>query len=281
MPDVIPPPAGQPPTIVAPVQTITPDVTTSVPPGGPTISQAAPPPPSAPAAPAPPGPVTVGEEGDIPADAELIQLSKGALKSRLARATRSELKERFGTDNPDEIKAKLDKLATFEAQQEEQRLASLSELEREREARVKAESTAKEWEDQYTALRETHTVRREHTRVEGIAAKHVDPTMVRFGLSEFQGYLQTKTDAEINALTDQDIDQWFAAKVREMPKLGREPAAPPPVVVETIPLTSGPPAAGSAPPPGPQQERSLSPSAANPMTAHEARAAAAKMGYRY
>src|SRR5260370_36360512 len=52
-----------------------------------------------------PGPKAkqIGEEDDIPEDADLLQLSKKALNARLLRHTKKELRERFGTDDLDDV----------------------------------------------------------------------------------------------------------------------------------------------------------------------------------
>ena len=287
MPDLNDPTKQTPPAIVAPVRTGAPDVV--VPPADPVVAPvvAAPPPPVVPPAGGDSASraVTIGDDGDIPADAELLTLSKGAFKSRLARASRAELKERFGTDNPEEITAQLEELKTFKAEKEATRLAALSELEREKEARLAAEGERDEWRRQHDELRTTQVVKREHSRVEGIASKHVDPTMQRFALAEFAAYLGTKPAAEVDALTDVQVEEWFVGKVKEMPKLAKDfamPVTPPSPVTEVKPLTNGPAAGANAPPPtGAQPVKNFSPTATNPMGRQEARAEAAKEGYRY
>jgi hypothetical protein len=286
MPDVVDPKATQ-PGIVGPVTTITPDVVvppaTPPAPPAPPVS-AAPVPPAAPASPPHPGPVSIGDDGDIPDDAELLTLSKSALNKRLARATRAELKARFGTDNPDEIKSKLDRLAEFETKQEEQRLASLSELEREREAKAKAEGERDEWKRQHDELRTANLVRGAHSRVSSISGKHFKDTAQKFIQFEFQEYLQGLPEAEVVAMTDEQMDSWFAGEAKTHPELSRgyTPPAPPTPVA---PLTNGPPAPEGAPPPtgagGQQAAPNFAPSAANPMSRQEARKEAAKLGYNY
>ena len=276
---------GQPPTILAPVQTRTPDVTVDT-----VVAPPATVPPVVPAIVPPPvgdttsRAVSIGDDGEIPGDAELLTLSKRAFNSRLDRHTKAELRSRFGTDNPDEIKTKLDQLATYEAERETARLAALSDLERANEAKARAEGERDEWKRQHDELRDTQLVRTAHSRVERIAASLVKPKMQKYALGDFQSYLTgSLSDEEIDRLTDDDITKWFAAKVVEMPEWSKDfalPAPPPPI--PNVPLTNGPPAGNQAPPPtGAAAPQSYSPSAANPMGRGEAVAAARKEGYHW
>ena len=273
--------------IDAPVRTNNPEVTSES-----RVAPATPPPIASTSAATPPvgdttsrgpGPVMIGDADEIPGDAELLTLSRAALKSRLQRATRSELKERFGTDDPEDIKQKLDLLATYEAEKEETRLANLSELEREREMRARAEGERDEWKRQHGELRDSYLVRKEHSRIESIASKHVDPTMQDYALGQFQRYLTSSlSDEQIENLTDPEIEQWFTQKVREIPKLARDFQAAPPPPPAIVPLSNGPQAGNQpAPPQGVQPTKSFSPSAANAMTRQEAIAEARKQGYSF
>lgn len=225
--------------------------------------------------------VQLGDQDDIPADAELLQLSKKALGSRLERHTRKELKERFGTDNPDDIKAKLDRLAEFEAKQEEQRLAQMSELDRVRESETKALQKAQEWEDRYRQTVTAQVVRTEQNRIERITSQLLDPDFLEVELQKFARHLRkTYSKEELNALPDSEIEQYFKNRVAEKPKMAKDYRPEP--VVTTAPLTNGPRAENRpAPPPGVQPEKSFSPNSSNPMSRSEARAEARRQGYDY
>lgn len=86
---------------------------------------------------------------DAPPDDDRIVMTKEALSARLTRATRSAFKNEFGTEDPAEVKAKLEQLSKYEAEKEKERLASLSreqqlseEVAREKAARTAAEKEA-------------------------------------------------------------------------------------------------------------------------------------------
>lgn len=86
---------------------------------------------------------------DAPPDDDRIVMTKEALSARLTRATRSAFKNEFGTEDPAEVKAKLEQLSKYEAEKEKERLESLSreqqlseEVAREKAARTAAEKEA-------------------------------------------------------------------------------------------------------------------------------------------
>jgi hypothetical protein len=98
-----------------------------------------PPAPAAPPAASPstaPAGTTSGESDDDDDDLEgdqVIQLSKKKFAARLARASKAQLRELFGTDDVEAIKASQEELKTLRAREEENRKAKLSEDERRRE----------------------------------------------------------------------------------------------------------------------------------------------------
>lgn len=76
-----------------------------------------------------------------------FKLTTAALNKRLARHSKKELRDHFGTDDPEEIKAKLAKFSEYEAKAEEERRKALSDkekadedLRKERERAEKAEA---------------------------------------------------------------------------------------------------------------------------------------------
>src|SRR5580700_2962800 len=106
MPDEIKPSSGgeAPPDGATPK----PPVPTTQTPATPIIQQGAPQTPVTPTT--EPKRHRLGVEDDIPDDADLLELPRRALDSRLARHTKSQLQQRFGTSDFDEIKGKLDRL---------------------------------------------------------------------------------------------------------------------------------------------------------------------------
>jgi hypothetical protein len=225
----------------------------------------------------------LGEDGDIPDNADLIQLPKAALAKRLERHTRKELKDRFGTDNPDEIKVRLDKLAEYERTAEEQRLAGLSEADRLKEQVAKERQRGDQYKQKYQATVEQHVFAREQGRIESIAGQHIDPQFMEYTLQGLARHLQaTYSERELKELPDEKIVEYFQKQVQANPKLARDFAAPTPAP-RVAPLTNGvKDAARPAPPPGQTPtEKNFSPSAQNAMSRDEARAEARRQGYDY
>jgi len=275
-------PVVEPITIAAPVRSVDPSMSTAPTVTTPvTVSSAS----TAPVVPVvvAPGPrvAQLGDDGEIPEDAELLSLSKAAFRSRLDRHTKRELKSRFGTDDPEEITAKLTRLADFERQQEEQRIANLSEIERERELREAAERNLDAVTQELQSTKDAQIVGQAHTRVEGIASKHLKPKVKGVVMEMFREHLKKLPDEEIDKLSDQDIEGWFTEQVKETPEFGRDYQAP----IVVAPLTNGVRESGqtvqSPPTTGAQPATNYSPNAANAMSPAEARSKAAAEGYRW
>lgn len=113
-------------------------------------------PPAAPAAPAAP---------PAPTEEAPITMTSAQLAERNTRAARATMKKEFGTDDPAEVKAKLDRLAKLETDAEESRKAALS-----REAKLEEDLKAEK------AKRETAESERSQARfdahVQGVCAKN-------------------------------------------------------------------------------------------------------------
>src|ERR1700722_967016 len=246
-----------------------------------TTTQAAP----APTTPTEPKRARVGVDDAIPEDADLIELPRRALDSRLARHTKAQLKDRFGTSDLDEIKTKLDRLGELEKAEEERKRAAMSEqervtadLERERQLRVDAERRVQR-------MQEEKVINKTNSRLGQLAVKHVRSKYSDYALGKLAAHLRNEyTDAELIRLKDSTLDEWFANLGKENPELARKPTeAAAPVPPKKVPLTNGgrPRKPESSPSSGTSQARSFAPSAEAPMSSQEAKAEAAKQGYRW
>jgi hypothetical protein len=228
-------------------------------------------------------------EDEIPEDAELLELSKTALNSRLKRHTSRELRERFGTDDTAEIKKKLDRLVALEAEEEARKREAMSEKDR-LESDLRA-ATARE-EDLNRRIRMMETdriVSYEDNRISKIAHRHIDsdPEMTEVVFKKFSSHLKSEFAEQLKDpkfdVPDKDIEKWFKKFADEHPKFARSVAERP--TPEKRPLNNGAdtretPAAenksGAA-----NAQKNFSPSSQNAMTRLEARAAAAKQGYQW
>jgi hypothetical protein len=231
--------------------------------------------------------VRVGAEEVIPEDADLIELPRRALEGRLQRHTKSELKARFGTADFDEIKSKLDRLGELEKLEEDRKRAAMTEqeritadLERERQLRVDAERRV-------ARMQEDQVVSKMDNRLSTIGVKHLRSKYVDIALVRLASHLRNEyTDAELAQLKDSTINEWFENFAKENPELARKPATAAPEAkpeVKKVPLTNGgrPTKPAQSPQSGTSQARSFAPSAESAMSPAEARAEAAKQGYRW
>lgn len=240
-----------------------------------------------------------GDSDEIPEEAELFELSASALKKRLSRHTAKELKAAFGTSDLGDIKKRLDKAASLEKDDEERKRAEMTEKQK-LEADLKA-SRQREADANRRALRvqEDRIVEKEENRITKIAEKYVDtdPDVVEVIFKRLGKFLRSEfTDDQLKKLPDAKIEKWFKEYATEHPKHAREhrnagddtgaaaastTAKPAP---KKVPLTNGPETGdrpGKGDVSGTAQTTNFSPSKGTPMTSQQARAAAAKEGYRW
>jgi hypothetical protein len=212
-------------------------------------SPEAPAPVAAPAARVPTRKLLADTDDDIPADADLLELSRAGLKSRLDRYSKKQLKEMFGTDNADEIKAAIAERDSLKQAAEAKRLADLSETDRLREQTAQAVKRAETAESRATQLEEDYAVAGEERRISKILRKHMDPDYVPYERKLLASYLANATDDELKE-ADALVEKWVKDRVVAKPIVARKSAAAP-APVDTLgapPVaTPGSPAAAPAP----------------------------------
>lgn len=241
-----------------------------------------------------------GDDDAIPDDADAFEISKQAFKKRLERYSRTQLKQLFGTDNPEEILAWKQQNEAFQKQQEEQRLAQMSEAERFKVQFEKASQDANYWKTQFETLQESHAIREQDRQMTGIAQKHVNPKCMNFLMMEFATHLQGVDEKEIGD-AQAYADSWFANYVKENPEFGipsAAPAAAPPAAVPgatpaapvaaaprqvQVPITNGPSVGRpqNAVPTGALAQKTLAPGRPNSMSDDEAKRWMREHGYTF
>jgi len=163
-----------------------------------------------------------------PDEKELYKLSGTALKKRLGRYSKSQLKEHFGTANVDEVKAKLKKLDALEAKAEEERKAKLTEDEKTREELAKERSRAEAAEARAQDLEDRHVVTTQERRISTLAEKHIDGDLVDDAMERFAKYVMRElSPKEAAKLDDEKIAKWFEELASSKPKFARAVAAAP------------------------------------------------------
>jgi hypothetical protein len=230
-----------------------------------------------------------GDDDDIPDDADLLELTPRALKSRLTRHSKKELKERFGTDDPAEITAKLKRLEVLEKEEEERKAANLTEKERLEKERDVQKARADAAELKARTVHEERVFEKQENRLTRLAEKYLDPDYVDLELPKLAKWLKANFSKEqLKTLKDKDIEPFFAERIEKKPKLSKDYAASSDKTTKDEkvkkPLNNG---ADPSERPDPSKSggaggpKNYAPGKQDSMSRAEAKAQAAKEGYNW
>lgn len=231
--------------------------------------------------------VLTDADDDIPAEGEMFSLSRVALKARLERYSRKQLRDRFGTDDPDAIQAKLGRAEELERQEEDRKRAAMTEQERLKADLAASEQRAQAAEARARDVEERHVFQAEEQHMTSMASKYIDPDYVDAELTGFAKHLRKSYTAEqLAKLTDSDFEKYWQERVAAKPKLARDyeekfRAQPPPPAKG---LNNGvDPSAKPAPAKsgGDGGAKRFSPGAPGALSSGQARKEAAKEGFRW
>jgi ribosomal protein S15P/S13E len=169
------------------------------------------------------------DDDEIPDDADLLKLSPRALKSRLTRHSKRELKEHFGTTDLEEIKAKLaklteydekDKKAKAEAQTKEER------LEAEKAEALKAKEIA---EEKLAKSRSRRDFEKTDAAVAKLSEDVINPRYYKFARAELATHLLDTYDSkELKALGEDRnklgkvVKKWLETFIGENPEIAKK-----------------------------------------------------------
>lgn len=229
--------------------------------------------------------VQLGMDDEIPDDAELLELSKRALDSRLARHTKAALRERFGTDDTDAIKKKLDRLSELETQEEERKRAAMSEKDKLEADLRAAHAERDEANRQVRIVRNEQAIGQQDGQISKIAFKFIEADEDTWEVvsRRYARYLQEEHGDELNKkdfkISAADHAAWFENYAKEHPKHAKSAKTP------KVPLNNGAPGAKDAPTPdaksGTSQAKNFAPSGPNAMDRVTAKQEAGKQGYTW
>lgn len=175
-------------------------------------------------------------DDEIPDNAELLEMSPRNLKGRMERYSKKQLKERFGVDDFDQIKAQLAELDAYKKNEEDKRLAQLTETDRLKEQLLQSEAAREKAETRARDLQESRIIESEDRRVMNIAAKYLDPDYIDTEIPRLAKFLYSCTEDELRN-ADDVIDAWFKHRVEEKPKLGKDYGGPAAAVAGTTAAT--------------------------------------------
>ncbi len=221
------------------------------------------------------------DDSEIPGDAELLELTPKALKSRLDRHSKKGLRDRFGTDDPEVISARLKRLEELEAKEEETRKAQLSETERLKEEKQRAEARAEAAEQRAMQVEEDRAVDGVERQMSGLLSKHFDPDYVDDQASRLARHLATCSDRHLRpGKLEATVTKWCEEELKRKPKLAKESAESEP---KKVALSNGAedgkpkPALGT----GENGKKTYAPGKANSMTDEEWRKEKRALGFTY
>jgi hypothetical protein len=144
-----------------------------------------------------------------------------SFKTRIARAKKAELQAVFGTADRAAILAQKEEYEKLVNDREKQRKAQLDELTREKEEKAAAVAKAEKLE-KALATRDEKALIDEATQVLAKSAgKAFADDYVDFAMSKYRKHLRTLTDDEIEALTEDDSDEWFTAEAKKHKAMAR------------------------------------------------------------
>lgn len=179
-------------------------------------------------------PKQIGEDDEIPEDDTLISMSKQALGKRLDRHTKKELRERFGTDDVEKIKADLAELKTLREERENKRRAELSENERLKEDLAKEKKAREEAEARAQRTVDAQTFAEYDRDATSTLSELVAPKHVKRALRELKEHILTLDDADLKK-PKKVFEQWAKEFVKENPEF----AKPSPEEPKKIKLSTG------------------------------------------
>ena len=184
-----------------------------------------------------PEPKTLGDDDEIPEDAELFTLSRQALQKRLNRHTKKEIRERFGTDDLDSIKAKLEKAEKYEQEQEKLRRAQLTREEKLKEDLAKERAEKSRIEAELREQRDRVEIREVDQTVRSLLPKFVDESeeSIDFATYKLKQYVLSLDDDELED-PKKVVEQFAADFVKKYPKHARAGATP---QEREVPLDNG------------------------------------------
>lgn len=218
--------------------------------------------------------IRLADDDDIPDDAEVLELSKAALEKRLARHTRRQLRDLFGTDDTTKIAKDLKELATLRAAAEEDRKAKLTKEQALQEERDQANARAEKAEQEAREMRDARDIGEVSGRYSELGKKFIAPKFfakesVRDALfGELASELHTKTGGDATKITPKMVEDFWRDYAKENPEFGiRGEAEPIKIAVQSGSRNPGPPSTPTSGEGGP--EKTARPGQANTMSKKE------------
>lgn len=161
------------------------------------------------------------DDDEIPENTKLFKLSTAALNARLARHSKKELREHFGSDDPTQIKADLAELKTLREEKETARLANLSEIEKVKEQRDAEKRRADEAERKHQKAIDSQVFSEYDREAASIVGTLVAEKHVKRAVRELKEHVLSLDDEDL-AKPSKVFESWAKDFVKENPEFARE-----------------------------------------------------------
>ena len=196
--------------------------------------------------------VEIGDD-EYPVDAKgNIVMSASTLKRRMGRYSKKQLMDTFGTDDVNDLKARLDEHGKLKAQSEDQRKKQLAKEEQLAEDLAKERDKSARAEARANQLAEEREYQQADSEVRTTAEKHIKagkPT--KLAVYEFGEYVRDLDEDEAAKLKPKDVDAWFRQYAEDNQEFAKGAKEPEPKKEakpgERKPLSHGAGDAGAAP----------------------------------
>lgn len=198
----------------------------------------------------------VATQAKPPTAADAITLSQEQFKERLQRSKSSFLREKFGTDNIEELTAQFAEAKKLKEADDQRRREALTEKQRLEEDLAKERAARQQAEQRAQQLAQREELNKEKRRVLSLAGKYVDQASLDFAMLKWAKDAQALSKKELARMTDGDLEKWFKDFARSNPKHARALVQKQAPQVSTQGPTNGP---GPAQRPGGGQARPVSP----------------------
>lgn len=156
-------------------------------------------------------------------------------QNRLARERKKWLRDEFGTDDLERVKAiKAERAKQAEeqkrvaeehkrlkAEEDKRKRESMSEQERLKADLEREKKRALEYQQKVKDLEAQQAYTEQNVVIEGIAQKHVDPDLLEDAMDRFARYVRTLDKKQLGALNERQIDRWFQKLATDKPKFAK------------------------------------------------------------
>ena len=211
-----------------------------------------------------------GDDVDVD-DKGSVTMPFSAFQRRLTRAanqaTRSALKDIFGTDDASQIKKMVKQGKEAQASLDKTRREQMTEVEKLKEDNERLRARAEE-EGKLSTYEEDQLAEKGEKVVAGIAGKFISGDYVEDAVASYQRHLAKLSNDELGQLDAKDIEEWFKEYASRKPALARKPGERRKV---QEPASNGPDPAKKPEPakPGSNTSKTPRPNQQNSMTKQE------------